>query len=118
MTKSFKIPPFDMNKVAPISEDFTHRESHDSYIGTITNCKNLWRVIICRDGMQFILQKRSSGTNTGVWKGKSHCATREELLNVCARLELLSEANVEATLRALPIHARDYFINREDKSNG
>ena len=46
--------------------------------------------------------------NTGVWIGKSHCTTRSGLLNVCSRLKLLSDANVEVVLRALPEYARDY----------
>ena len=118
MTKFSRPKSCNINTLDPANPDFAHRESHDSYKGKIIDCRDIWRVIICRDGMQFIVQKRSSGTNTGVWKGKSHCATREELINVCARLELLSEANVEATLRALPLYARDYCVSKESKSNG
>ena len=118
MTKPSKTPPRFLNAGASTSDDFTHRESHDTYRGKIVNCRDVWRVIICRDGMQFIVQRRSSGTNTGVWAGKSHCATREELINVCERLELLSNAYVEATLRALPKYARDYSADRGDQCDG
>ena len=115
MTKSSKTPPSFIGAGASAGDDCTHRESHDTYRGNIINCRDVWRIIICRDGMQFIVQRRSSRTNTGVWTGKSHCATREELINVCARLELLSEAHVEATLRALPPYARDYSANSGDQ---
>jgi hypothetical protein len=54
--------------------------------------------VIDKTSSQYVAQKRSSSTNTGVWIGKSHCTTREELLNVCSRLKLLSDANVEAVL--------------------
>ena len=87
---------------------FAHRESHDGYSGVIVDCRNGWRVIIDKTNSQYVAQKRSSSTNTGVWIGKSHCTTRSELLNVCSRLKLLSDANVEAVLRALPEYARDY----------
>ena len=87
---------------------FAHRESHDAYTGSIVDCRDGWRVIIDRTSSQYVAQKRSSSTNTGVWLGKSHCTSRDELLNVCSRLKLLSDANVEAVLRALPEYARDY----------
>ena len=104
-------PPSFENEGVSDNDDLTHRESHDTYRGKIVNCRDVWRVIICCDGLQFIVQRRSSRTNTGVWAGKSYCTTREELINVCARLKLLSEANVEAILRALPANARDYCAN-------
>ena len=87
---------------------FAHRESHDAYAGTIVDCRGGWRVIIDKTSSQYIAQKRSSRTNTGVWSGKSHCTSRDELLNVCSRLKLLSDANVEAALSTLPLYARDY----------
>ena len=85
-----------------------HRESHDAYRGTIVDCRSGWRIIIDKTSSQYVAQKRSSSTNTGVWIGKSHFTTRSGLLNVCSRLKLLSDANVEAVLRALPEYARDY----------
>lgn len=87
-----------------------HRESNDAYRGTIVDCRNGWRIIIDKTSSQYAAQKRSSSTNTGVWIGKSYCATRYELLRVCSRLKLLSDANVEATLNALPEYARDYSV--------
>jgi predicted DNA-binding transcriptional regulator AlpA len=87
---------------------FAHRESHDDYDGVIVVCREGRRIIIDKTASQYIAQERSSSTNTGVWIGKSHCTTRDELLNVCSRLKLLSDATVEAVLRALPEYARDY----------
>jgi hypothetical protein len=87
---------------------FAHRESHDAYTGSIVDCRNGWRVVIDKTSSQYVAQKRSSTTNTGVWIGKSHCTTREELLNVCSRLKLLSDADVKSVLCALPKYARDY----------
>ena len=87
---------------------FAHRQSHDAYSGAIVDCRDGWRIVIDKTNSQYVAQKRSSSTNTGVWIGKSHCTTRDELLKVCSRLKLLSDANVEAVLRALPEYARDY----------
>ena len=108
MTKPLAAPPSNADARADVYAAFAHRESHDAYAGRIVDCRDGWRIIIDNSGLQYIAQERSSSTNTGVWIGKSHCTTRDELLNVCSRLKLLSDANVEAVLRTLPEYARDY----------
>ena len=108
MTKPLVAPPSSADSRADVYAAFAHRESHDAYSGAIVDCRDGWRVIVCKAGKQYVAQKRSSSTNTGVWIGKSHCTTKDELLNVCSRLKLLSDANVEAVLMALPEYARDY----------
>ena len=108
MTSINVAPPSQSNAEADIYAASAHQESHDAYTGSIVDCRNGWRVVIDKTSSQYVAQKRSSRTNTGVWIGKSHCTTREELLNVCSRLKLLSDANVEAVLTALPEYARDY----------
>ena len=101
-------PPSNSDAGADIYAAFAHRESHDAYSGAIVDCRDSWRIVVCKVGKQYVAQKRSSRTNTGVWIGKSHCTTRSGLMNVCSRLKLLSDANMEAVLRALPEYARDY----------
>ena len=108
MTKPPNAPPLNANAGVDACATFARRESHDAYSGVIVDCRNGWRVIIDKISSQYVAQKRNSKTNTGVWIGKSHCTTRDELLNVCSRLKLLSDANVEAVLRALPRYARNY----------
>ena len=108
MTKPPVPPHSNTNAGADAHATFAHRKSHDDHDGVIVECRQNWRVIIDKTGKQYVAQKRSSRTNTGVWIGKSHCTTRSELLSVCSRLKLLSYANVEAVLRSLPEYARDY----------
>ena len=108
MTKAPAPPRSNHAAGADVYTAITHRESHDNYVGVIVYCRDGWRVIIDKTNSQYIAQKRSSSTNTGVWIGKSHCTTRDELLGVCSRLKLLSRANAEAVLTALPKFARDY----------
>ena len=108
MTKPLTPPQLIETAVVDAYAAFAHRESHDAYTGSIVDCRNGWRVIIDKTNSQYIAQKRSSSTNTGVWMGKSHCTTQSELLNVCSRLKLLSDASVEAVLRTLPEYACDY----------
>ena len=108
MTKPHTPPQQIQTARADANAAFLHRESHDNYAGLIVEGRDGWRVIIDKTNSQYIAQKRSSSTNTGVWMGKSHCTTRSELLNVCSRLKLLSDANVAAVLRTLPEYACDY----------
>lgn len=108
MTKPLIPPQFIETAAVDAQAAFAHRESHDDYAGVVVEGRDGWRVIIDKTNSQYIAQERSSRTNTGVWIGKSHCTTRSGLLNVCSRLKLLSDANVEAVLRALPEYARDY----------
>jgi len=108
MTKPLIPPQLIETAAVDAYAAFAHRESHDNYAGVIVEGRDGWRVIIDKFNSQYVAQKRSSSTNTGVWIGKSHCTTRDEFLNVCSRLKLLSGENVEAVLRALPKYARDY----------
>ena len=110
MTKPLAAPPSNADARADVYAAFAHRESHDAYNGAIVDCRDGWRVVVCKTGKQYVAQKRSSRTNTGVWLGKSHCTTRSELLNVCSRLKLLSDAKVEAVLMELPEYARDFKV--------
>ena len=108
MTKPPMTPPSNLSAGVDAKDSVAHRESHDAYHGSIVDCHNGWRVIIANTNSQYIVQKRSSSTNTGVWIGKSYCTTRSELLRVCSRLKLLSDANVDAALRTLPSYAHQH----------
>ena len=110
MTKPLAAPQLTETAGVDAYAAFAHRESHDAYGGAIVDCRDGWRIVACKTGKQYVAQKRSSSTNTGVWIGKSHCTTRSELLNVCTRLKLLSDATVVAVIKALPEYARDYKV--------
>jgi hypothetical protein len=86
-----------------IQSPSSQRERDDNYAHVLVNCRNNWRIITARTGDQWIIQKRSSSTNTGVFLGKCHCTTRKTLIDACSRLRLLS-AEVQAVLEALPDH--------------
>ena len=85
------------------------REPDEHYQGVIVKSGERWRIIICRSGLQFILQKRSTKPpNKGIWIGQSYCTTKDGLFGVCSHLGLLSDPNTEAVLTTLPERARDY----------
>ena len=85
------------------------REPDEHYPGVIVKSGERWCIIICRSGLQFILQERSTKPpNKGIWIGQSYCTTKDGLYGVCSHLRLLSDPNTEAVLTILPERARDY----------
>ena len=46
----------------------TRRETSDFYSGVIAVLTSRWRVITCRNGIQWILQRRE-GLHGGAWRG-------------------------------------------------
>ena len=63
------------------------RETADDYTGVVAMLNEDWRVIECRDGIQWILQHRGSPKRLRKddWRGRSFCRTSEALRR-CARL--------------------------------
>jgi hypothetical protein len=62
------------------------RESADDYHKVIARLSDRWRVIECRDGVQWILQYRfrSEKADKAPWVGRSYCRSRNTLLR-CIR---------------------------------
>ena len=71
-----------MNKLATLDEgaalDPSKRERDETYHGVILT-KGNWRVIICKDGLQWILQKRAKEVAQSRWRGDSYSQTRKAL---------------------------------------
>ena len=87
----------------------SHRERDETYRGVIVALSDRWRVIICKDEVQFILQKRSvAPPNTGTWAGKTYSTTRNGLIAACSDRGLLSEPSARQVMEALPSDVRDY----------
>ena len=87
----------------------SHRERDDSYAKVIAQLAPRWRVITCKDGIQWILQQRSvAPPNTGTWAGKSYSTTRDALIAACSDRGLLSATSASQVLEALPYGVRDY----------
>jgi hypothetical protein len=83
----------------------SRRESDDDYFAVVAVLNDRWRVIRCRDGLQWIIQYRSSasGTYAGArWASRSHLRTREALIRVCAALTGPIGPATLATLHSLP----------------
>lgn len=53
-----------------------YSEAADDYPDIITRLTPEWRIILCRDGIQWILQRLTGNR----WRGQSYCRPREGLL--------------------------------------
>ena len=91
----------------------SHRERDDCYAKIVLCLASRWRIIVCKDGIQWILQKRSvAPPNTGTWAGKSYSTTRSGLIAACSDRELLSEPHLRQALDALPSDIRSFIAER------
>ena len=96
-------PPRGGKHSVPSPGNNTHRETSDFYKGVIAVLASLWRVVTCRNGIQWILQRRTAGPlHEGIWRGQSYFTSREALLADCASRELLFDRKARADLDALP----------------
>ena len=85
------------------TSQLVHKERDDEYREVIVQLTPRWRVIVCKDYLQWIIQKRTAEPlHQGVWRGHSYVTSRSSLIRLSANLELLSDHAVRATLDALP----------------
>ena len=83
----------------------SHRERDDAYIGTIVQFSPRWRLVLCKDQMQWIIQKKES-SRRGDWRGLKYLTCKDSVLEASGRLGLLSGPKVKSVLHALPECAR------------
>lgn len=87
----------------------SHRERDDTYSKIVTQCRDNWRIIRCKRGLQWIIQKRSTRrSNRGVFIGKSFHTTRQSLIEASSRLQLLDDPKVLQSLLDLPERPKDF----------
>ena len=87
----------------------SHRERDETYSRIVTQCRDNWRIIRCKRGLQWIIQKRSTGRpNRGVFIGKSFHTTRQSLIEACSRLQLLDDPKILQSLLDLPERPKDF----------
>jgi hypothetical protein len=79
-------------------------ESDDNYPNNI-RLNDRWRIINCRDGLQWILQRRHGpGRPAGArWAGRSYCRTSAALIGCCRAYSGAIDPAAMAALEALPV---------------
>lgn len=84
-------------------ESAASRESDQGYRAVVVVLSHRWRVIVCRDGLQWVLQ-RHDGQRHGRarWTGTRYFRTREALIAACRALCGCCEPAALARLALLP----------------
>ncbi|MDB4221600.1 hypothetical protein N9809_05975 [Amylibacter sp.] len=91
------------NDGVDITECQSHRERDDSYSKVIIQLAPRWRIIECRNALQWIIQHRSAKPlNRGYWLGVSYLTSRNKLIEVSTGLNLLSDVSMKDALAGLP----------------
>ena len=86
-----------------MSECHSHRERDDSYSKVIIQLAPRWRIIECRNALQWIIQHRSAKPlNRVYWLGMSYLTSRNKLIEVSTGLNLLLDASMKDVLAGLP----------------
>lgn len=90
------------NDGVDITECQSHRERDDSYSKVIIQLAPRWRIIECRNALQWIIQHRSAKPlNRGYWLGVSYLTSRNKLIEVSTGLNLLSDVSMKDALAGL-----------------
>jgi len=104
MTNSQKAPPPSASSMGVAdTKTLSHRERDDDYAFIVVPLAPRYRVILCPQGLQWIVQQQEC-SHTAPWRALEYHTSRESLLNACGRRGFLSDPNVEAMLHALPDH--------------
>lgn len=80
-----------------------HRETASDYSAVVAVLNKHWRVIRCRDDLQWILQSRDGQRAGGArWTGSSYHTDREALIRVCRTRAGHCTPSAMTILAALP----------------
>ena len=107
-----KIPPtlsLKDGSTSPLPS--SHMASADCYDDVIIHLTARWRIIFCKDRIQWIIQKKEA-SHAAPWRGVSYHTCRDSLMRTCGSLNLLSAASEDQLLDALPSTFREYAKER------
>lgn len=77
-------------------------ETADSYAQIVARLSEHWRVIACKDSLQWIAQRRKNGGAERPWRAGCYFRTRAALTRFCATSCGPVDPNAMATIAGLP----------------
>ena len=88
MDFSLYTPPYPPN-IRGVSADAvcTHRESDENYQKVVLKFNDRWRLIVCQNDIQWIVQRRES-LHGGAWRGVRFVTRLKSLIEACGELGL------------------------------
>jgi hypothetical protein len=107
MTKRNTPPPPSPTTGVLSENEVIRRESADDYSQVLIQFFADCRLILCKHGLQWIVQTRSATKpNVGVWIGKKHVTSKAALLVICSALNLVRDRVTAEKVLALPTNVR------------
>jgi len=103
MNYSLTPPTSTLNEGVANTNTPSHRERDNNYADIVVQLTPRYRVILCPQGLQWIIQQQEC-SHEAPWRAQEYHTSRESLLNACGKRGFLSDPNVEAVLHALPDH--------------
>ena len=98
------------------AQALSHKERDDHYFAVLAMLTPRWRVILCKSGSQFILQRHFAETeHSGAWRANSFHVSRNSLMKACVTLGLLSDPKMQQLLADLPATAHEFAALRAQK---
>lgn len=82
----------------------SRHETADDYLGVIAHLCTSHRVIVCKDAIQWVLQRRKTGGAERPWRAVGYFRARNALIRVSATLCSRIDLAAMASLAALPSH--------------
>ena len=112
MTKLFTPPRLRQTAPVAVEQAPPHRESDDNYQWVAALLTDDLRVILCKNGLQYIPQRRhADGLRGATWRSLCYCTLKKSLMRLCDGLEGRSGPVSTGPLAALPEKARAWGKN-------
>lgn len=109
-------PPCPSKTAGQPAQSLSHKERDDNYFAVVAMLAPRWRVILCKNGIQYVLQCHFAETaHSGAWRANSFHVSRDSLIKACVTLGLLSDPKMEQLLAGLPATAHECAALRAQK---
>lgn len=83
----------------------SHRESHVAYDRVVVMLNDNWRLIVCKDGIQWILQRRVGERAGGArFDSRQYLTTKEGVMRACRTFAGAMTPQAAVALNFLPKH--------------
>ena len=107
-------PPSDSRPWGASEQPPSHNERAAAYHGVIVYVSPRIRIILCRNGIQYIVQRMFAETTHGeAWRGFRYFVTQKALFDFCVKRQWLCEADVRGVITGLPDTAAQYADRNE-----
>lgn len=106
-------PPSDSRPWGASEQPPSRNERDAAYHCVIVYVSPRIRIILCRNGIQYIVQRMFAETAHGeVWRGFSYFVTQKALFKLCVKRQWLSEPDVRQIITGLPATAAQLAAQR------